>query len=470
MDTQKRSRWRDEDEDPEIRERLRAEKKKKKKLRQEKKAAAAAVGSEKDVSTSSAAEPTTSKAEATNATQSTATNLDLTADGLLKFKPRPIQSCRSVENYERLNHIDEGTYGVVFKGREMHTNQIFALKKLKLEKNSQGFPITSLREIRTLRAIEHQNVVRIEELVVGGSLDQIYIVMEYVDHDLRELMKAMREPFLQSEAKTLLRQLLSAVAYMHAHFIIHRDLKTSNLLITTAAVLKVADFGLARYYSDPVEKMTPLVVTLWYRAPELLLGAKEYSTEVDMWSVGCIFVELLTGKPLFDGKSEINQIKRIFDFLGYPDNNSWPGYSRLPHATTINPPKDRPPTPSLRSRFPFLTSAGVDLLSKLLQLDPKQRISAADALNHPYFSEDPKPKPTSEFLPFPSTSETRVHGDDSPGAPAVVHGGGADAEAGLMSDDDDEATRILLASPADNKNGLFREDTQGGAGFQLRFG
>lgn len=135
--------------------------------------------------------------------------------------------------------------------------------------------------------------------------------MEYVDHDLRELMQSIREPFLQSEVKTIMRQLLSATQYMHSHWIIHRDLKTSNLLISSGAILKIADFGLARTYSDPVKPMTPLVVTLWYRAPELLLGAKEYSTEIDMWSIGCIFGELLTNKPLFDGKSEINQIKKV---------------------------------------------------------------------------------------------------------------------------------------------------------------
>jgi cell division cycle 2-like protein len=135
--------------------------------------------------------------------------------------------------------------------------------------------------------------------------------MDFIDHDLKGLMSDMRSPFLQSEIKTLMIQLLSAVALMHDNWIIHRDLKTSNLLLNNRGEIKVADFGLARKYGSPMGNMTQLVVTLWYRAPELLLGSKEYTTAIDMWSVGCIFAELLNNEALLTGRSEIDQLDRV---------------------------------------------------------------------------------------------------------------------------------------------------------------
>jgi cell division cycle 2-like len=214
----------------------------------------------------------------------------------------------------------------------------------------------------------------------------------------------MPSPFLQSEIKTLMLQLLSAVSHCHSNWILHRDLKTSNLLMNNRGTIKVADFGLARRYGDPVGVggMTQLVVTLWYRcvcspkvplpsnaaadyrAPEILLGAKTYSTAVDMWSVGCIFAELLLKEPLFQAKAEIELLSCIFKLLGPPTNDSWPEYSSLPLAKTIRLPSPQPH--QFRQKFPYLTVAGIDLLSSLLTYDPERRISAEEALQHPYFS------------------------------------------------------------------------------------
>lgn len=220
-----------------------------------------------------------------------------------------------MEEFQCLNRIEEGTYGVVYRARDKRTEDIVALKRLKMEKEKEGFPITSLREINTLLKGQHPNIVTVREIVVGSNMDKIFIVMDYVEHDLKSLMETMRhkkQNFMPGEIKCLLRQLLLAVAHLHDNWILHRDLKTSNLLLSHKGILKVGDFGLAREYGSPLKAYTPIVVTLWYRAPELLLCAKEYSTPIDMWSVGCIFAELLLMNALFPGKSEIDQLNRIF--------------------------------------------------------------------------------------------------------------------------------------------------------------
>jgi cell division cycle 2-like protein len=248
--------------------------------------------------------------------------------------------------------------------------------------------------------------------------------MDFIEHDLKTLLTLMPSPFLQSEIKTLMLQLLSAVSHCHSNWILHRDLKTSNLLMNNRGTIKVADFGLARRYGDPVGVggMTQLVVTLWYRAPEILLGAKIYSTAVDMWSVGCIFAELMLKEPLFQAKAEIELISMIFKLLGPPTNDSWPEYSTLPLAKSITLPSHQPD--QFRQKFPFLTVAGIDLLSSLLTYDSERRISADEALQHPYFSETPAPKHPDMFSSFPSAAagERRRKPFSTPPAPARVAG------------------------------------------------
>ncbi|KAF9229471.1 Pkinase-domain-containing protein [Gyrodon lividus] len=330
-----------------------------------------------------------------------------------------IQPSRSVYCYERLNQIEEGSYGVVFRARDKETGEIVALKKLKLDEEKHGFPITALREVNALMACHHENVVRIREVVVGDTLTQVYVVMDFIEHDLKTLLTLMPSPFLQSEIKTLMLQLLSAVAHCHSNWILHRDLKTSNLLMNNRGTIKVADFGLARRYGDPVGVggLTQLVVTLWYRAPEILLGATKYSTAIDMWSVGCIFAELLSKEPLFQAKGEIELLSMIFKLLGPPTSSSWPEYSSLPLAKTISLPS--PHTHQFRQRFQYMSTSGIDLLISFLTYDPEQRITAEEALRHPYFSESPLPKHPDLFASFPSAAagEKRKKPFDSPSAP-----------------------------------------------------
>ncbi|XP_059657737.1 cyclin-dependent kinase G-2-like isoform X2 [Cornus florida] len=241
-----------------------------------------------------------------------------------------LQGCRSVEEFERLNRINEGTYGVVYRARDKKTGEIVALKKVKMEKEREGFPMTSLREINILLSFHHPSVVDVKEVVVGSNLDSIFMVMEYMEHDLKGLMDTMKQPFSQSEVKCLMLQLLEGVKYLHDNWVLHRDLKTSNLLLNNRGELKICDFGLARQYGSPLKPYTHLVVTLWYRAPELLLGAKQYSMAIDMWSLGCIMAELLSKEPLFNGKAEFEQLDKIFRTLGTPNETIWPGFSKLP--------------------------------------------------------------------------------------------------------------------------------------------
>ncbi|KAJ1401983.1 Serine/threonine-protein kinase, active site [Sesbania bispinosa] len=318
-----------------------------------------------------------------------------------------LQGCRSVDEFERLNKIDEGTYGVVYRARDKKTGEIVALKKVKMEKEKEGFPLTSLREINILLSFHHPSIVDVKEVVVGSSLDSIFMVMEYMEHDLKGLMEAMKQPFSQSEVKCLMIQLLKGVKYLHDNWVLHRDLKTSNLLLNNRGELKICDFGLARQYGSPLKPYTHLVVTLWYRAPELLLGAKQYSTAIDMWSLGCIMAELLAKEPLFNGKTEFDQLDKIFRILGTPNETIWPGFSKLP-GVKVNFVKHQ--YNLLRKKFPatsftgspVLSDSGFDLLNKLLTYDPEKRITAEAALNHEWFREVPLPK-SKEFMPtFPA--------------------------------------------------------------------
>ncbi|KAK9902816.1 hypothetical protein WJX75_007237 [Coccomyxa subellipsoidea] len=318
-----------------------------------------------------------------------------------------LATCRSVNEYEKLNRISEGTYGVVYRAREKNTGRICALKKVRMEKEKDGFPLTSIREINILLSFHHPNIVDVSEVVVGNKLDDIFMVMEYMEHDLKALQESMIKPFTVSEVKCLMQQLFAGMDYLHENWVLHRDLKTSNILYSNRGELKVCDFGLARQFGSPLRPYTHNVVTLWYRAPELLLGTQEYSTPIDMWSLGCIMAELLTKKVLFDGQSEIEQIKKIFEVLGTPTEENWPGHKKLKNMDKFNfmsQPRNR-----LRERFPPLThdgrnalsAEGYALLSGLLQLDPSRRLTAEEALSHRWFSEQPLPKERTLMPTYP---------------------------------------------------------------------
>ncbi|RMZ76202.1 hypothetical protein DV737_g4920, partial [Chaetothyriales sp. CBS 132003] len=270
---------------------------------------------------------------------------------MLPLVPRGFRPSAPVDQYELLNSIEEGSYGKVSRARSKIDGQVVALKKLKIDQSHDGFPVTGL------------------------------------------------------QIKTLMLQLSSAISYLHTNYILHRDLKTSNILLSNRGEIKLADFGMARFTSTPPPpNLTQLVVTLWYRGPELLLGVQSYSFEVDIWSLGCVFAELLTLEPLFQGKSEIDQLSLIFSMLGTPSNETWPGFRSLPNAKALHSiPSNANPASKLSARkFPYLTTSGLRLLSSMLLLNPADRPSADQVLEHQYFSEDPKPKPKEMFPTFPS--------------------------------------------------------------------
>ncbi|XP_044260235.1 cyclin-dependent kinase 11B-like isoform X2 [Tribolium madens] len=370
-----------------------------------------------------------------------------------------VQGCRSVEEFQCLNRIEEGTYGVVYRAKDKRTEDIVALKRLKMEKEKEGFPITSLREINTLLKGQHPNIVTVREIVVGSNMDKIFIVMDYVEHDLKSLMETMRhkkQNFMPGEVKCLLKQLLLAVAHLHDNWILHRDLKTSNLLLSHKGILKVGDFGLAREYGSPLKAYTPIVVTLWYRAPELLLCTKEYSTPIDMWSVGCIFAELLLMNALFPGKSEVDQLNRIFRDLGTPSEKIWPGFNKLPAVQKMK--FSDYPVSNLRTKFSMLTDLGLNLLTKFLTFDPAQRVTAEEALQHTYFNEAPLPIDPAMFPTWPAKSELGQKRALA-ASPKPPSGGGEYKKLGGDGDDDGYGFRI----------GMGVDNRRMGGGFSLKF-
>ncbi|CAL5198138.1 unnamed protein product [Lathyrus oleraceus] len=302
------------------------------------------------------------------------------------------QSCRTVSEFEMIKKINEGTYGVVYKAKDKRTGETVALKKVKMEKEREGFPMSALREMNILLSLDHPSIVDVKEVVVDDDDkdDGTYMVMEHMQYDLKQLMEVRTQPFSMGEIKSFMKQLLEGVKYLHDNWILHRDLKTSNILLNKEGKLKICDFGMSRQYGSPLKPYTSLVVTLWYRAPELLLGAKKYSKAIDMWSLGCIMAELFSREPLFRGKTEIEQLDKIFRTLGTPDEKIWPGFSKLP-GSKAKFVKQR--CSMLRMKFPaasftglpVLSESGFDLLSKLLAYDPDKRISAEAALQHDWF-------------------------------------------------------------------------------------
>ncbi|CAI7601302.1 protein kinase [Penicillium manginii] len=307
-----------------------------------------------------------------------------------------------MENYQKIEKIGEGTYGVVYKARELsHPNRIVALKKIRLEAEDEGVPSTAIREISLLKEMHDPNIVQLFNIVHADG-HKLYLVFEYLDLDLKKYMEALpvseggRGKSLpdgstmaaslglgEDMVKKFMAQLVEGVRYCHSHRILHRDLKPQNLLIDRDGNLKLADFGLARAFGVPLRTYTHEVVTLWYRSPEILLGGRQYSTGVDMWSVGAIFAEMCTRKPLFPGDSEIDEIFKIFRILGTPDEEAWPGVTSFPDYKATFPKWKRPDT----ALVPGLEEAGADLLEALLEFDPAHRLSAKQACQHPYFSQ-----------------------------------------------------------------------------------
>ncbi|MCJ1275659.1 serine/threonine protein kinase, CMGC, CDC2/CDK sub [Puttea exsequens] len=343
-------------------------------------------------------------------------SLEIGPDGK---RPR-FHGCSRISNYVIMSKLGEGTFGEVHKGESRTTGQIVAMKKILMHNEKDGFPITALREIKLLKMLSHPNVLKLEEMAIerpkgeGRKKAILYMITPYMDHDLSGLLDNPTVEFTEPQIKCYMLQLLEGVAYLHASKILHRDLKAANLLINNQGILQIADFGLARPYEDPppqpgrgggeaTRDYTTLVVTRWYRPPELLLQLRRYTTAIDMWGVGCVFGEMFKGRPILPGNSDVNQLQSIFDLVGSPTEENMPGWSSLPGCEGVQSFHHRYGT--LHQTFREQGSLFISLLAELLKLDWRKRINAIDALEHPYFRSNPLPAKPGEIPEFQESHE-----------------------------------------------------------------
>ncbi|KAL2340727.1 hypothetical protein Fmac_008667 [Flemingia macrophylla] len=281
--------------------------------------------------------------------------------------------------FEKLEKIGQGTYSSVFRAREIETGKIVALKKVRFDNFEPESVRFMAREILILRRLHHPNVIKLEGLITSRLSCSIYLVFEYMEHDITGLLSSPDIKFTEPQIKCYMKQLLAGLEHCHLRGVMHRDIKGSNLLVNNEGVLKVADFGLANYVnSGRRQPLTSRVVTLWYRPPELLLGSTDYGPTVDLWSVGCVFAELLVGKPILQGRTEVEQLHKIFKLCGSPPDEYWKK-TRLPHATLFRP--QQPYGSCLRQSFKEMPATSVNLLQTLLSVEPYKRGTATSALS-----------------------------------------------------------------------------------------
>lgn len=305
--------------------------------------------------------------------------------------PLPPDPYARIRKYECFQVLGQGTYGTVYKAKNGETGEIVALKIMKMANKDDGITPNALREVAILRSLKYPNIVRLIEAIYCDSPQienpVIVLVFEFFECDLKQHIinhYGVHTPVPENKAARFTLQILIGLHQCHVNSIMHRDLKPHNLLVDSKSeILKIADFGLSRTFSIPPTAYTHEVVTLWYRAPEILLGAHEYSSAIDVWSAGCIFAEMLLGRPIFSGANELEQILAIFSVLGTPDNQSWPSVESLPDW--ISYPKWFP-TPLQNLNWPKpVEKHALDLLGSMLVCYPSKRITARQAVHHPYF-------------------------------------------------------------------------------------
>ncbi|MED6213911.1 hypothetical protein PIB30_098032 [Stylosanthes scabra] len=313
---------------------------------------------------------------------------------------------RRANTFEKLAKIGQGTYSNVYKARDLLSGKIVALKKVRFDNLEPESVKFMAREILVLRKLDHPNVVKLEGLVTSRMSCSLYLVFEYMEHDLAGLAAAQGVKFTEPQVKCFMKQLLSGLEHCHSRGVLHRDIKGSNLLIDNEGILKIADFGLATFF-DPNKKqaLTSRVVTLWYRPPELLLGATFYGVGVDLWSAGCILAELLAGKPIMPGRTEVEQLHKIFKLCGSPSEEYWKKY-KLPNATIFKP--QQPYKRCITETFKDFPPSSIPLIETLLAIDPEGRGTASAALNGEFFTTEPYACEPSSLPKYPPSKELDV--------------------------------------------------------------
>ncbi|KAL0722667.1 hypothetical protein Bca4012_037266 [Brassica carinata] len=310
---------------------------------------------------------------------------------------------RRADSFEKLDKIGQGTYSNVYRARDLDQKKIVALKKVRFDNLEPESVRFMAREIQILRRLDHPNIIKLEGLVTSRMSCSLYLVFEYMEHDLAGLASHPAVKFSESQVKCYLQQLLRGLDHCHTRGVLHRDIKGSNLLIDNSGVLKIADFGLASFF-DPhqTQPLTSRVVTLWYRPPELLLGATRYGAAVDLWSTGCILAELYAGKPIMPGRTEVEQLHKIFKLCGSPSEEYWVK-SRLPHATIFKP--TQPYKRIVDETFKEFPQPALALLETLLSVNPDDRGTANSALQSEFFSARPLPCDPSSLPKYPPSKE-----------------------------------------------------------------
>lgn len=286
-------------------------------------------------------------------------------------------------NYEKIKKLGKGTYGTVYKIKNYKDGKVYALKKIKIQNEKEGIPSTALREISTLKELSHPNIVRLVNVYFCKT--SVKLFFEYLKMDLKQLIDSTKSLDM-IRVKQISKEILLGVDQCHSKRILHRDLKPQNILLNSRLDVKVADFGLARAFTIPIRPYTNDVVTLWYRAPEILLGAVEYSTAIDIWSVGCIISEMISGEALFRGDSDLDQLYKIFRILGTPTEEIWPGVSNMKNYKNSFPNWISMGPENILGEERKGEKQALDLILKMLKYNPVERITCKEALAHPFFN------------------------------------------------------------------------------------
>ncbi|KAG4166211.1 hypothetical protein ERO13_A13G117200v2 [Gossypium hirsutum] len=313
---------------------------------------------------------------------------------------------RRSDSFEKLEKIGEGTYSSVYKARDLVTGKIVSMKKVRFINMDPESVRFMAREINILRKLDHPNVMKLEGIVTSRMSRSLYLVFEYIEHDLAGLAATPGIDFIEAQIKCYMQQLFRGLEHCHSRGVLHRDIKGANLLIDDNGVLKIADFGLATFFQpDLKQPLTSRVVTLWYRAPELLLGATEYGVAIDLWSSGCILAELFAGKPIMPGRTEVEQMHKIFKLCGSPSEEYWQK-TELPHASSFKPQK--PYKCRIAATFKNFPQSALSLVDKLLAMEPENRGSVASALRAQFFTTEPLPCDPASLPKYPPSKELDI--------------------------------------------------------------